>query len=77
MTCTPLGINTQRILVTGERITPTPIEDVEAAGRQPEVPGFPWWAVGLGGVVVVAVAFVVWSARPPRTGSPDTASAPE
>ncbi|GAA1861499.1 hypothetical protein GCM10009796_24720 [Microbacterium koreense] len=77
VTCTPLGINTQRILVTGERVTPTPVDDLEAAGRHPEIPGFPWWAVGLGSVAVAAVAFVVWSARPPRTGSQDTASAPE
>lgn len=52
VTCTPLGINTQRILVTGERITPTPIEDVKAMGTRPEVPGPPWWAA------VIAVAFV-------------------
>ena len=45
VTCTPLGINTHRILVTGERITPTPIEDVEAAGKAPDIPGFPGWAV--------------------------------
>ena len=45
ITCTPLGINTHRILVTGERITPTPIADLRAAGQAPLVPGFPWWLV--------------------------------
>jgi sortase A len=43
VTCTPLGINTHRILVTGERITPTPASDLDRANRPPEVPRFPWW----------------------------------
>lgn len=45
ITCTPLGINTHRILVTGERITPTPIAEVRAASAPSDVPGFPWWMV--------------------------------
>lgn len=54
ITCTPLGINTHRILVTGERITPTPIGDELAAGAAPTVPGFPWWAVfGGAGIALV------------------------
>ncbi|TDP93120.1 sortase A [Leucobacter luti] len=54
ITCTPLGINTHRIVVTGERITPTPIADVQAAGATSAIPGFPWWAVwsGLGLLLV-------------------------
>lgn len=46
VTCTPLGINTHRILVTAERVLPTPQEDIESLGDRPSVPGFPWWAVG-------------------------------
>lgn len=53
VTCTPLGINSHRILVTGERITPTPTEDLARAGATPEVPGFPWWAIGLGAATVL------------------------
>ena len=45
ITCTPLGINSHRIVVTGERITPTPLKDIQAAGEAPSIPGFPWWAV--------------------------------
>jgi sortase A len=45
ITCTPLGINTHRIVVTGERITPTPVAEVQAAGEVPAIPGFPWWIV--------------------------------
>ena len=63
VTCTPLGINSHRILVTGERILPTPPQDVKTAGQRPDVPGFPWWALGVGGAVVVAGAYVVFSAR--------------
>ncbi|WP_431075342.1 class C sortase [Microbacterium phyllosphaerae] len=59
ITCTPLGINTHRIVVTGERITPTPTRDIEAMAESPDVPGFPWWilwavagALGVGAYVV-------------------------
>lgn len=53
ITCTPLGVNTHRYLVTAERITPTPVEDIQRAGHRPEIPGFPWWAVILGGGTLV------------------------
>ena len=56
VTCTPLGINTHRILLTGERIYPTPAGDVAAAGKRPEVPTFPWWIIALvAGLVVVGL----------------------
>ena len=58
VTCTPLGINSHRILVTGERILPTPISDLERAGEASEVPGFPWWAVALGASVLALGAYV-------------------
>lgn len=66
VTCTPLGINTQRILVTGERISPTPRRDVERAGRASDVPGFPWWIVGGAAGVTVIGGYVYWSGLPPR-----------
>ena len=47
VTCTPLGINTHRILLTGERVFPTPQEAIDTAGQEPDVPHFPWWAVAL------------------------------
>lgn len=67
VTCTPLGINSHRILVTGERITPTPIEDILAAEQPSHLPGFPWWAVILGTVLVCAVGYVWWSGFPAKT----------
>ncbi|SNU00467.1 sortase A [Ruaniaceae bacterium KH17] len=59
VTCTPLGINTHRILVTAERITPTPIADIEAAQAVPTLPGFPWWAVVLA-AVVIGIGLYIW-----------------
>ena len=53
VTCTPLGINSHRILVTAERILPTPAQDIVAAAEPPTVPGFPWWAVILAGSILV------------------------
>ena len=38
VTCTPLGINSHRILVTAERITPTPAKEIAAAAAKPELP---------------------------------------
>lgn len=66
VTCTPLGVNSHRILVTGERIIPTPEKDLEDAGKRPEIPTFPWWAVIAGGVVMTAAAYVWASGRPVR-----------
>ena len=59
VTCTPLGINTHRILLTGERIYPTPAKDLAAAGKRPDVPHFPWWAVGLAAGLIV-VGLYLW-----------------
>ena len=57
VTCTPLGVNTHRILVTAERVTPTPQSDIDAARAAAHV-GFPWWAVILGlGIAVLALFF--------------------
>lgn len=66
VTCTPLGINSHRILVTAERVTPTPEKDLASAGRAPEIPGFPWWAVGLGGGVVAIGLLMWWFGYPPK-----------
>lgn len=72
VTCTPLGINTHRILVTGKRVTPTPEADVAAAMAPPDIPGFPWWIViGSAGILAVG-AYIWWSGYPakPRKKKP-------
>jgi sortase A len=76
VTCTPLGINSHRILVTGERVIPTPQSDVDAAGQKPDVPGFPWWMYIAGGVVVSAGTYVWLSGRPPRVLRAQMAATP-
>ncbi|MGO4680720.1 class C sortase [Microbacterium sp. 2MCAF23] len=75
VTCTPLGINTHRILVTGERVTPTPQKDLDAAGAAPDIPGFPWWTVVIGAAFLV-LAGVVTAAGRPRREAPREADAP-
>ena len=45
VTCTPLGINSHRILVTGERVLPAPEEAVASIGQPSGLPHFPWFAL--------------------------------
>lgn len=66
VTCTPLGINSQRILVTGQRVTPTPKKDRDAAKQPSGLPGFPWWTVILSAGLVGSVVFVWRSGYPPK-----------
>lgn len=58
ITCTPLGINTQRILVIGERVLPTPESNIVDVGTRPAVPRFPWWALALAGGTAATAAYV-------------------
>ena len=63
VTCTPLGINSQRILVTGERVLPTPPDDSASARGTPMGAEFPWWAVGFGLTVLGGACYVVTVVR--------------
>lgn len=66
ITCTPLGVNSHRIILTGERIVPTPQEEADKVGEESELPRFPWFALWyLGGVAAIAT-FVWWGGRPPK-----------
>ncbi|GIG40555.1 class C sortase [Cellulomonas phragmiteti] len=73
VTCTPLGVNSHRILVTGERVIPTPQDDLDGAGESPEIPTFPWWVLVATGVLVTAGVYVWLSGRP--RARPDVATA--
>jgi len=67
LTCTPIGINSQRLLVTGERVT-----DAAPAGTPaPTLPqaGFPWWAAGDLAGLTVSAAYVVATLRTTRQKS--------
>ncbi|GAA1424524.1 hypothetical protein GCM10009640_20930 [Agrococcus citreus] len=68
VTCTPLGINSHRIVVVGERI-PTPEVEAEAAAV-PDIPGPPWWAVGLAAGWALAAGYRWLSALPRRRPAP-------
>jgi sortase A len=61
VTCTPVGINSHRILVTAERVLPTPPEDIAASGQHAAGPGVPWWALTAGGSLVVLALYVRWA----------------
>ncbi len=69
VTCTPLGVNSHRILVTGERVIPTPQRDVDDAGKRPEIPTFPWWILISAAVIAGAVVYIWLSGRPARPRS--------
>lgn len=59
ITCTPLGVNTHRILVTGERILPTPQSEIDDALKEPQLPRFPWWLV-IGSITFTGVGLYIW-----------------
>lgn len=66
VTCTPLGINTHRYLVTGRRVNPTPEQDVAAALDPLDIPGFPWWAVILPAGLIGGGIFMWRAGYPPK-----------
>lgn len=55
VTCTPTGVNSHRLLVTGARVSDAP----PSATPGSVGPGFPWWSLGLtaAGGVCAAMAF--------------------
>ena len=71
VTCTPLGINTHRILVTGARVLPTPPEDLARGEGAAEV-AFPWWFIAYAGTTLGGSILVWWLVR--RMGRPVTKS---
>ncbi|SDR94896.1 class C sortase [Agrococcus carbonis] len=67
VTCTPLGVNSHRIIVTGERIA-NPASD-DPATAMPEIPGPAWWAVALAGGWALAAGYRSLTARPREPGA--------
>ena len=70
VTCTPLGVNSHRILVTGERVTPTPPKALAEAAAPPENAGFPWWAVAYLASLIAIGCYAWWGGKPPRQREP-------
>ena len=60
----PLGINTERMLVAGERVIPTPVEDIEGAMQRSDQPRFPWWLVAAVAAVLVLGGLARWARKP-------------
>ncbi|WP_427868652.1 class C sortase [Leucobacter luti] len=60
VTCTPIGVNSHRLLVHAERTASPADADADAAGSP--MP-FPWWALGLGAGTVGWVVVVTRAAR--------------
>ena len=75
VTCTPLGINTHRILVTAERIKPTPAKDLANAHAASDLPRFPWWAIWLSAGLLVAAAYVWRSGYPAKAPTAEAQAA--
>ncbi|MFC8302285.1 class C sortase [Specibacter sp. NPDC057265] len=59
VTCTPVGINSHRILVTAERVAPSP----EQTETPVDAVGFPYWALILGTITALDVIYVARSRR--------------
>ncbi|MDO5033771.1 MAG: class C sortase [Actinomycetaceae bacterium] len=70
ITCTPLGINSHRILVTAERVIPTPQQEVEQIREESELPRFPWWIVILSVTLILAGVYIWRSGYVPVRTTP-------
>lgn len=66
ITCTPLGINSHRILVTGYRVAPVSDADRALADGEPISLGFPWWAAGAAAGFAAIGWYAWWMLRAPR-----------
>lgn len=63
VTCTPIGVNSHRLLVHGVRVPDPNQDEGRALAGDGHGAGFPWWAVGfVGGSGVIAYLLLV----PPR-----------
>jgi sortase A len=69
VTCTPIGVNSHRLLVHASRIADIPKDAPEQktlAGRQADI-GFPYWiAYFVGGLLAFYLAFLAWNRRRSR-----------
>lgn len=64
ITCTPIGINSHRLLVRGVRVDAPTSDDGRALAGDGRTAGFPWWAVGFAG----GSAAVAWVLFAPPSG---------
>ncbi|QBE48407.1 class C sortase [Leucobacter triazinivorans] len=60
VTCTPIGVNTHRLLVRGTRVPMTKADEARLEAVTEEGPGFPWWVLP----VPAAVLLLALATRP-------------
>lgn len=72
VTCTPIGINSHRLLVHAVRTAAPATAAVDAIAGDGRDAGFPWWAVAFGGGSVV-VAVMLFAPRRRRSRPEDEA----
>lgn len=71
VTCTPIGVNSHRLLVRGERVETPAFAGGPVTVRGTGQPaGFPWWALGLLAVPTVFAVAMRARRRPAAHGSP-------
>lgn len=61
ITCTPLGVNSHRFVVTADRLMPPPVN--QSAGLPSALPRFPWWAVAAGAATLCLITVIVHARR--------------
>lgn len=71
VTCTPIGVNSHRLLVRGERVDTAAEAVREPAVRGATAPGLPWWALALGSATVVVGVLARRHARRPEPSPED------
>lgn len=77
ITCSPIGVNSHRLLVRGERV-PGPEADTGALANDDLTAGFPWWAVALigGAALTGGVLTMQQRARQRRRAAAGVAAVP-
>ncbi len=72
VTCTPLGINSHRILVTGTRVNPVSPQVKHSIGSKSELPGFPWFLIWVAAGLFASIWLAFALGKKPRTRENET-----
>lgn len=71
LTCAPLGVNSHRYLVQGERIDVANDDDIRELAGEDETVGWPWWLMIFIGVSGIS-AYLIFSAPRSKVNNPDS-----
>ncbi|MFT4231600.1 MAG: class C sortase, partial [Leucobacter sp.] len=76
ITCTPIGVNSHRLLVRGVRVPPPDGAGDRAVAGDGRTAGFPWWAAGFaaGSGIVALLLFAPSRCASDRRRDPDAAA---